>query len=535
MSLIRSITLCVLLGCSMTAAAVSTPEQLIGANCAGCHQDTANPDAPFSRMTNQRKTPEGWQMTLFRMQQVHGVQFIDPAEEMSPAEVKRVLVRHFADRNGLAPSETAPYRYILEQRLNTIEQHDNEQYAQMCARCHSGARVGLQRRTEQEWTHLVHFHLAQFPTTEYSMMGRDRDWIGIALNEMVPLLSEQFPMQSSAWDQWTQSPAIEFEGNWRVIGRMHEKGRYDGIMQVTAGEDRGYSVALQGQFENGESFEGTGQATVFTGYEWRATLSIDGVEYRQVFAAATDGTLSGRMFQTEHTELGLDFLAARNDGTARVMGVYPNYLRQGQEQNLTVIGTDMSGEIDLGADVEIIDRIASDSQRMVVRVKAAEQAMVGTRSLTVGATSAADALTVFDTIDRIQVLPEYAIGRVGDNGGSTPRRHALFDAIAWNAGPDGESGTADDVRVGIVPANWHVEPWDEQAERDEDVRFTGDMDTVSGRFSPGPAGPNPERKYGTNNAGNLKVVATVTDGVQTLNGEAHLIVTVQRWNNPPIP
>ena len=38
----------------------------------------------------------------------------------------------------------------------------------------------------------------------------------------------------------------------------------------------------------------------------------------------------------------------------------------------------------------------------------------------------------------------------------------------------------------------------------------------------------------TNNAGNLKVVAmTEQDGVQA-SGEAQLIVTVQRWNNPPL-
>jgi quinohemoprotein amine dehydrogenase len=39
----------------------------------------------------------------------------------------------------------------------------------------------------------------------------------------------------------------------------------------------------------------------------------------------------------------------------------------------------------------------------------------------------------------------------------------------------------------------------------------------------------------TNNAGNLKVVAKVEDGGQTLSGSAQMIVTVQRWNNPPIP
>jgi len=48
------------------------------------------------------------------------------------------------------------------------------------------------------------------------------------------------------------------------------------------------------------------------------------------------------------------------------------------------------------------------------------------------------------------------------------------------------------------------------------------------------AGPNPARKYGTNNVGDLKVIATYRDAERILTAEAHLIATVQRWNNPPI-
>jgi quinohemoprotein amine dehydrogenase len=39
----------------------------------------------------------------------------------------------------------------------------------------------------------------------------------------------------------------------------------------------------------------------------------------------------------------------------------------------------------------------------------------------------------------------------------------------------------------------------------------------------------------TNNAGNLKVIAEVEQGGQALKGEGQLIVTIQRWNNPPLP
>ena len=67
------------------------------------------------------------------------------------------------------------------------------------------------------------------------------------------------------------------------------------------------------------------------------------------------------------------------------------------------------------------------------------------------------------------------------------------------------------------------------------MEFTGSMNPNTGMFTTAAAGPNPERRMSTNNAGNLKVVAKVTDEGQQVSGDGQLIVTVQRWNNPPLP
>ena len=131
-------------------------------------------------------------------------------------------------------------------------------------------------------------------------------------------------------------------------------------------------------------------------------------------------------------------------------------------------------------------------------------------------------------------MPAFAVARVGDNGGSTPKVTSTFDAEAWSAGEDGKSGTKDDIRIGFVPAKWHVQPFDEAAKRDNDVAFAGAMNASTGMFTPALAGPNPKRRMSTNNAGNLKVVAELQDQTD-LRGEGQLIVTVQRWNNPPLP
>ena len=146
-----------------------------------------------------------------------------------------------------------------------------------------------------------------------------------------------------------------------------------------------------------------------------------------------------------------------------------------------------------------------------------------------------NALAIYDSIGAVKVQPDYAVARVGGNGASTPKVEARFDAEAWDVGPDGKPGTDDDFRIGVVPAKWSIEAFDETAVRDEDVKFAGLMDANTGVFVPGVAGPNPERRMSANNVGNLKVVAEVGQGGKPVRGEGRLIVAPQRWNNPPIP
>jgi quinohemoprotein amine dehydrogenase len=527
-----------LLGVAPAIAAADTPASsaatgdIIAASCLGCHSQDG--DGRWSRISDQRKTPEGWQMTLERMQLVHKAQFIDPAGGDARGAL-RALVKHFADNQGLAPQESAPYRYILEQELNTVEQHQSEQFRTMCARCHTGARVALERRTEDEWRHLVHFHLGQFPTTEYQMMGRDRDWLGIALNEVVPGLAQDYPLQTDAWSQWQAAPKPALAGRWRVVGYMPGRGQFSGEMVTDAIDTDQYSVEFSGQFADGEPLAGSGSAVVYTGYEWRASLKLGELSYRQVLAAAADGSeLTGRLFQREHNEWGLRMRAVRDAGRSAVLAVQPPYLQAGGEGQLRIVGTNLAGKVNPGPGLKVVEELSRDAGSIVVRVAADGQAPAGVRDIQVGESTLPDAVTVYQQIDRLDVEPAYAIGRVGGNGGSQPAVQAVFDAVAFSAGADGEVGTADDLRIGSVPAQWSVAPWNEQASADQDVKFAGQMDKDAGVFTPAGAGPNPERKYQTNNAGNLRVSASIAQGEQTIRGDGHLIVTVQRWNNPPI-
>lgn len=110
-------------GAPAPAGAAEGPA-LLAANCLSCHSAQGS---GISRVEGQRKSPEGWQMTITRMQEQHGAR-------ISP-EDKRRLIKYLADTRGLAPTETAGWRYLLEHDNNRVEAID-ERYRDLCARCH---------------------------------------------------------------------------------------------------------------------------------------------------------------------------------------------------------------------------------------------------------------------------------------------------------------------------------------------------------------------------------------------------------------
>ncbi|MFN3984709.1 MAG: quinohemoprotein amine dehydrogenase subunit alpha [Rhodocyclaceae bacterium] len=510
------------LGGAVQTADASQGAEIIRKSCLGCHTET---DGRFSRISDQRKTPEGWLMTLVRMQMVHGVELA--------ADDRRALVKYLADTQGLAPAETAGARYALERRLDTPEAFESQAFTEMCARCHSGARVMLQRRPAEEWEHLVHFHLGQWPTTEYQALARDRDWFELALNEMVPELAATQPLTTEAWEQWRKRPAAEVAGTWTVAGQLPGRGAFSGAMTVEPGGTRDeYRIALTGAYADGTALTGQGTALIYTGFEWRGSLDVDGTAMRQVFALE-DGRLVGRMFERDHDEIGADVVAARHGEGAHILAVQPEFLRAGEEAELTIVGAGLEGEPQLPDGIALVSVVERSPSRVVLRARA-ETAALGVHTLKVGAAEGGS-LAVFERVAALRVVPEYTVARVGGNGGSTPPVQARFQAEAWAAGADGVAGTEDDYRIGFMPANWSVAPFDEVAEADGDARFAGVMEAKSGIFMPAAAGPNPARRMGTNNAGNLRVLAELDDGGQVLTGEGQMIVTVQRWNNPPIP
>ncbi|WP_390617320.1 quinohemoprotein amine dehydrogenase subunit alpha [Maricurvus nonylphenolicus] len=507
------------------ANAGDASEKILQQKCMGCHIPESFEPLKLSRISHQRKSPEGWLMTIGRMQVMHGLQISE--------KERAALVQHLADTQGLAPSESKPYRYILERRLNHSEQRQPE-LAEMCARCHSEARVGLQRREESEWRHLVHFHLGQWPSVEFSAMGRDRDWLGIALNEVVPYLGEKYPLESEAWSDWQQEKKQNIEGRWRLVGSMPGKGDFQGDVTV-AGLNKGKaSMHFTGEFANGEKLKGEGELVLYSGYEWRGSLAAGEQRYKQVFALSEDGkSLSGRMYLSDHEELGVDIHGVRGD-ESKLLAMSPNYIAAGNEAVISIRGANLKGAVTLGEGLELVSEIARSEDEILVQVRAGKTATAFNASVSVGNVKKTNAITIYDRVSEIRIEPGYAVARVGDGGGSQGKVKAAFEAVGYAAGKDGIAGTSDDLKIGVLPATWRIAAFSAKAEEDRDVEFAGVINAKTGVFTPGDAGPNPKRKFKTNNAGHLSVIAEVLDGEQLVKGTSELIVTVQRWNNPPI-
>jgi quinohemoprotein amine dehydrogenase len=507
----------------VTNAQELDPRSVLEERCSGCH--TTRAGGGLARISDNRKTPEGWEMTIVRMGIWHGVDV--PEDELA------VLIRHLSDTQGLAPSETAGQRFILEREPNVVEDIPDAEAKIICARCHSYARVALQRQDEEEWRKGSHAHLGQYPTTEYQSLGRDRDWWGIASEKMPKLMGKLYPLKTDAWDAWRNSAKADVSGTWRVHGERPGVGRYTGTATISASGRDQYKMTYALRYADGTEVAGDGAALVYTGFEWRGSTKLGDEEIREVFALSEDGnSLSGRWFLADADEVGARYNAVRvQDGASGIVAVEPPMLRAGEETTVRIDGYGLAGDVSLGDGVTISEAVSADGNAVTVVAVAAADTVAGVRNISVGDTSAAGFVSVYSQIDSLRVEPPFAISRVG--GGTIPAVIAQFTAVAYLNGPDGEAGNDDDVRLGVIPAHWSVENFDEEAEAMEDTKYVGTIDQT-GRFMPAGAGPNPERKYKTNNAGRVTVKATVGEGEGALEAGAEMVVTVQRWNTPPI-
>ncbi len=533
---------------------IPIPNAVVQKACAPCH--TVDDKQQISRISFRRNTPEGWQQTIRRMVALNGLR-IEPA-------TAREVVKYLSDHLGLAPEEARPAAFEAERRIVDYK-YENADAERTCNVCHSMGRVISQRRTREEWNLLIAMHRGWYPLVDNqafrrpgppprdpSADGRPPD-LRQPVEKAVDHLSRAFPLKTPAWSAWsaTMRPA-RLEGRWAISGTEIGKGPVYGYVELEAGAtpDEFSSTTTLLYARTGERVSRTGQAIIYTGFQWRGRSSVagdDNSDLREVMFVDRDWrTMEGRWFTGAHDEIGLDVRLERIGSEPRVLGTERTALRVGSVgQSFRIYGVNLpstlqAADVDLGPGVTVtsVANVASDQATLTVDV--APTAVTGVRDLFV-AGSRAKGPAIYDSIDALKVTPAWAMARVG--GVVFPKALAQFEARAFDNGPDNRPDTPDDIDLGLVPVTWSLEEFAATYD-DDDVKFVGTIDPRTGLFTPNVDGPNPARTGSRNNIGDVYAVATYTtepvDGAaaKTLRARAHLLVTVPLymvWEEPGSP
>lgn len=233
-----------------------------------------------------------------------------------------------------------------------------------------------------------------------------------------------------------------------------------------------------------------------------------------------------RRATAEPTVLGLDVYSLKAGNSATEVKIYGDHFPSGIS----------AADLDFGAGVTVKKVLSQTPDMLKVAVDVANNALPGKRDVVVKHSVAPAAFAVYNHIDYLRVSPVTPISHLGSE--PHPKGYCQFDAIAYANGPDGKEGTADDIELGPVKASWKLEEFVATI-GDDDVDFVGNLDPVSGLFTPALDGPNPKRRFGRNNYGDVWVVATFKpEGAEKpLTARSYLIVAVpqyQRWDQPEV-
>ncbi|MFA6148041.1 MAG: quinohemoprotein amine dehydrogenase subunit alpha [bacterium] len=496
--------------------------------CTVCHK---NNTGLVSRISYIRQAPEGWEETLWRHKRIHGLSITK--------EEKEALILYLSENHGLAPAEVAPYAYTLEKR-DTKEKVDSQLIVDVCVRCHSYAKTALQRRSPEDWPKLANMHSGILPMWLYQLQDV-LDWddtLAACLKE----LSKRFPLETPEWKQWTESRPKPGEGKWVVSGYQAGKGAYGGLINLKKTGDAFYSYAGVMEFENGEKQSIEGKATLYGGYAWRAAGTLAGKPIREVFHISMDGsTFTGVRFDDPHFELRGVETRVFAGSFPRILSVMPKALKTGtKDATVTVVGTGLSKEVSLGDGVTVKKVVSASPTKVVVTVDVSGKAATGYRNVKAGAAddgqgrpgAAAKLFAVYASVDFIKVVPSPAMSRTGGLGYAV-KQLVQFDAVAVSKGADGVAGTADDIEIGRVPADWNVVELASSNE-DHDVDFVGKIDK-NGLFTPGDEGPNPKRFMQENNMGDVWVTADYSaPGGGKISARGYLLATIPLYVQRPV-
>jgi quinohemoprotein amine dehydrogenase len=548
-----------------TEEGIPVTDALTREKCGTCH--TADAKGNLSRISWVRTTPEGWDQAIKRMVRLNGA-------AVTPEDARHI-VHYLADRHGLAPEEAKPVSYLVEHRVLDESNIPSESVRTACAACHAFAQPLSWRRSANEWKLLQDFHVALYSQADAQYRRPAVDEPGDVFGQTTPAVSKPgtipltagqvaltymrkvAPLHSPEWSAWSQrEQSPHLTGKWLVTASLPGKGAYFGTFDVASGAtpDAFATHTTLQSLSGGPSVTTTGGGVVYGGYSWRGRaqtgvagkLAPDSSDQpvRQVLQFAPDRKSAvGRWFWGEYQEFGYDVTLTRADGAPVIGALSSGGIQAGSKaQTLRIFGDAFPAgltarDIDLGRGLNVTKITSASPGELVVSVDAAADVPSGLHDVTVGSAVLSAALPVWHKVAYIKVAPDSAIARLG--GAAHPAGYGQFEAWGYDAGPDGKPHTADDVKIGVVDADFSIEEF-HATFYDDDIKYVGTI-TRAGFFTPNLDGPNPQRSGNRNNYGDVWVVATAKsakDGNgQPLVGKSYLIVSVpsfKRWDQPEV-
>jgi quinohemoprotein amine dehydrogenase len=513
--------------------------------CSPCHK--ADKDGNLTRISWVRTTPEGWQQAIKRMVRLNGL-------TLKPEEARHI-VQYLSREHGLAPEEAAAINWFLEKRARDEEANmPSEEIKRACASCHPIAQPNSWRRSGEEWKLLADMHVGYFPVTEFTAfrnMGRPQPGappqkhpVELAIDHF----SKTAALHTPEWANWKASmrPA-KLQGQWILWGTQPGKGRVLGNVAIEPGANENeFTTSIAFTDGTGKQFKRTGRANLYTGHAWRgrstggAGTLDDPKDMREVMSVSRDqSSIEGRWFWGGYDEIGINARLVRAGESTLVLGLDQYALKTGTTSQVKIYGDKLpanvkASDISLGNGIAV-QRVVSATPRLItVEVAVSKDAIFGPRDVEVSRAVATKAAYVYDKVSYIKVSTDTTVARLGGN--THPKGFAQFEAIGYHNGLDGKPNTDDDLNLGPVPAKWTVEEFLARFD-DDDKDHVGTLNPNTGLFTPASEGPNPKRKWGTNNFGDVWVVATYTGGEKPLTARNYLIVTVplyMRWDQPEV-
>jgi quinohemoprotein amine dehydrogenase len=537
---------------------IPVTDALVISKCSACH--TKDDKGNLSRISWERTTPEGWEEAIKRMVRLNGL-------TLKPEEA-RAIVKSLSTTHGLAPEEAKPVMYMAEQRTpDETLPDDNVRGA--CAACHAIGRARSWHRSKEDWNLLVAMHTGYFPVADFTAFyrfqppsdtppppGQDRRQ---PVEAAVDYLAKEYPLSTPEWSAWrARMRAPKLSGRWIVSAYQSGRGKVVGEMVIEPGaaEDEFTTSVKLTYLRDGTTVTRTGKSLVYTGYSWRGRSSAkDSVaaspanaggipaQLREVMWVAPDqSSMEGRWFWGAYDEFGYDVKLTRAGDGPVLLGTGRPFLKTGStDQRVVIYGDGLPrvtvADVDFGTGVTVKRVVEQSASAITVDVDVNAKAIVGKRDVSVRRAVAPNAIAIYDKIDYIKVRPDNALSRLGGN--THPKGFQQFEAVAYNRGPDDKPNSADDVELGPVQAEWSMEEF-YAVYGDDDKDFVGTL-SPSGFFTPASEGPNPKRKFGRNNYGDVWVVATYKgetgkDG-KPLTAKSYLVVAIPlyvRWDQPEV-